>query len=421
MLDARFVRDNIDTVREALKKRGYELALEPFLELEQRRLSHLREADELRAERNRVSEEIAALKRAGKDASAMIARMRSVAQRIKELQEALKALEEESREFLLQLPNLPHESVPLGKDEADNVVLRHWGQPREFDFRPLAHWDLAELHGIVDFQRAARMSGARFSLMKGLGAALERALVNFMLELHTSRGYVEVFPPLLVNAKSMTGTGQLPKFEVELFKTTDGYYLIPTAEVPVTNIHREEILSEEQLPIYYTAYTPCFRREAGSYGKDTRGLIRQHQFNKVELVKFTLPEQSYEELEGLTRDAEEVLRQLGLPYRVVALCTADLGFAAAKTYDLEVWFPAQGRYREVSSCSNFGDFQARRADIRFRRKGRKGTEYVHTLNGSGLAIGRTLAALLENYQNPDGTISIPQVLRPYMGGLEKIG
>jgi seryl-tRNA synthetase len=306
--------------------------------------------------------------------------------------------------------------VPVGKDETENVEVRKWGESHTFDFEPLNHWDIAEVLGIIDFETGAKIAGARFSLMKGAGARLERALMNLMLDCHTSKGYTEVFPPLLVNRESMTGTGQLPKFEMELFRIADPeFYLIPTAEVPVTNIHRGDILREEQLPLNYTAYTPCFRREAGSYGKDVRGLIRQHQFNKVELVKFSKPEDSPAEHEKLTADAEEILQKLGLPYRVIVLCTGDMGFASAKTYDIEVWLPGQGKYREISSCSNFEDFQARRANIRFKRAGKKGTEYVHTLNGSGLAIGRTLVAILENYQQKDGTVIIPDALRPYMG------
>lgn len=346
----------------------------------------------------------------------LIDSMKNIDNVIVRLEEKKRIYEERQTKFLHYLPNIPHESVPVGKDETENVVVRTWGEPKEFDFPPLNHWDIGEMLGIIDFDRAAKIAGARFALMKGAGARLERALMNFMLDLNTSKGYTEVFPPILVNRESMTGTGQLPKFEMELFRVADPeFYLIPTAEVPVTNIHRDEILSEQDLPIYYTAYTPCFRREAGSYGKDTRGLIRQHQFNKVELVKFVKPEDSYNELEKLTSDAEDILQNLGLPYRVVALCTGDLGFSAAKTYDLEVWLPGQQRYREISSCSNFEDFQARRATIRFKREGKKGTEFVHTLNGSGLAIGRTVVAILENYQQKDGSVVIPEALRPYMG------
>ncbi|MGD2079543.1 MAG: serine--tRNA ligase [Nitrospirota bacterium] len=416
MLDIRLIRENTEKVKEALEKRGYGIALGEFLKSEEQRRELLRQSEELRGRRNSVSEEIGRLKKQKEDASSLIAEMKGVSEEIKALDEKLKDLDEETAGFLLGLPNIPDESVPLGKDETENVEVRRWGEPREFDFKPLNHWDLGEMHDIVDFKRASKLAGARFSIMKGLGAKLERALMNFMLDLNTSKGYREVFPPIIVNRESMTGTGQLPKFEAELFRTVDPeLYLIPTAEVPVTNIHRDEILEEADLPVFYTAYTPCFRREAGSYGKDTRGLIRQHQFNKVELVKFVRPEHSGEELERLTADAEDVLRRLDLPYRVVALCTGDLGFAAAKTYDLEVWVPAQGVYREISSCSNFTDFQARRAGIRFRREGKKGTEFVHTLNGSGLAIGRTVVAILENCQQKDGSVVVPEALRPYMG------
>ncbi len=416
MLDARFVRENIELVREALRNRGYDLTLDEFLVLEKRRREVIREVEEMRNRRNVVSERIGTLKKSGGDAAGLIEEMKEVSGRIKALDEELKGLDSGIRDFLLNIPNMPHESVPVGKDEEDNVEVRRYGIPRDFDFEALNHWDVAEPLGIIDFDRASKIAGARFSLMKGPGARLERALMNFMLDLNTSRGYEEVFPPILVNRESMTATGQLPKFEADLFRTADPeLYLIPTAEVPVTNIHRDEILDEEDLPLYYTAYTPCFRREAGSYGKDTRGLIRQHQFNKVELVKFVKPEDSYDELEKLTRDAEYILQRLGLPYRVVVLCTGDLGFSAAKTYDIEVWLPGQGRYREISSCSNFEDYQARRAAIRFRREGRKGTEFVHTLNGSGLAIGRTVVAVIENYQQKDGSVVVPEALRPYMG------
>jgi seryl-tRNA synthetase len=416
MLDARFVRENIDIVKIALEKRNYEIDLSEFLSIEAERLKLLKEAEELRNKRNVVSEEIGKLKRQKQNTDALVAEMKGVSDRIKEIDDMLRGIEEKTELFLLNIPNIPHESVPAGKDETGNVEIRKWCQLRQFDFEPLNHWDIAETLGIIDFETGAKIAGARFSLMKGAGAKLERALMNFMLDVNTSKGYKEIFPPLLVNRESMTGTGQLPKFEAELFRTVDPeFYLIPTAEVPVTNIHRGEILREEQLPIYYTAYTPCFRREAGSYGKDVRGLIRQHQFNKVELVKFTRPEDSYNELEKLTADAEDILQKLGLPYRTVVLCTGDMGFSAAKTYDIEAWLPGQKRYREISSCSNFGDFQSRRANIRFKREGKQGTEFVHTLNGSGLAIGRTLVAILENYQQKDGTVVVPEVLRPYMG------
>lgn len=415
MLDARFVRENIDVLKKALKKRGYEIGLSEFLSLEEDRLRLLKESEELRNKRNVVSEEIGKMKRQGQNANSLVAEMKGVSDRIKEIDEILRGIEEKTGLFLLNIPNISHESVPTGKDETENVEVRKWGTQREFDFEPLNHWDIAETLDIIDFERGAKIAGARFAVMKGLGARLERALMNFMLDLNTSKGYKEIFPPILVNRESMTGTGQLPKFSEELFRTVDPeFYLIPTAEVPVTNIHRNEILREEQLPIYYTAYTPCFRREAGAYGKDTRGLIRQHQFNKVELVKFTKPEDSYNELEKLTADAEDILQKLGLPYRVIVLCTGDMGFSSAKTYDIEVWLPGQQRYREISSCSNFEDFQARRANIRFKREGKKGTEFVHTLNGSGLAIGRTLVAILENYQQKDGTVIVPEALRQYM-------
>ena len=416
MLDARFVRENIDAVKEALNKRGYEFPLSHFLAIDEKRMAFLRDAEELRNRRNVVSEEIGRLKRANADATALLEEMKGVSERIKSLDERLKEVEEETRNLLLTIPNIPDESVPVGKDETENVEIRKWGIPGEFAFEALNHWDIAATLDIIDFDRASKIAGARFSLMKGAGARLERALMNFMLDLNTSKGYTEVFPPVLVNKESMTGTGQLPKFEAELFRIADPeLYLIPTAEVPVTNIHRGEILKEEDLPLYYTAYTPCFRREAGSYGKDTRGLIRQHQFNKVELVKFVKPEDSHAELEKLTNDAEYILQRLGLPYRVIILCTGDMGFSSARTYDIEVWLPGQNKYREISSCSNFGDFQARRADIRFKRTGKKGTEFVHTLNGSCLAIGRTLVAVLENYQQKDGSVIVPEALRQYMG------
>ena len=416
MLDPRFVRDNIDIVKTSLNSRNYKLTLDDFLKFEEERRSLQREADELKNKRNVVSEEIGKMRSQKQDASSLIEEMKGVSDAIKELDEKIKALEEKIEEFLLNVPNIPHESVPIGKDETENIELRKWGEPRQFDFEPLNHWDIGEMLGIIDFERAVKIAGARFSLTKGYGAKLERSLMNFMLDLNTSKGYKEVLPPIIVNKDSMRGTGQLPKFEMELFRIVDPeFYLIPTAEVPVTNIHRNEILNEKELPIYYTAYTPCFRREAGSYGKDVRGLIRQHQFNKVELVKFVKPEDSFNELELLTANAEDILQKLGLPYRVVALCTGDIGFSAAKTYDLEVWLPGQQKYREISSCSNFTDYQARRANIRFRREGKKGTEFVHTLNGSGLAIGRTLVAVLENYQQKDGSVIVPEALRTYMG------
>jgi seryl-tRNA synthetase len=420
MLDIRFVREKTSAVTDALKKRGANASvLDKLLWIESERRTHLGIVENLRQRRNELSEEIGKLKKEGKDASTTLEYAKKISDEIAEKEQHMRGLENQAVHELLLIPNIPHESVPTGKDDADNVEIRSFGEISCFPFNPKNHWEIGENLGILDFERAGKITGARFSLCKGLGARLERALINFMLDLHTNEfGYTEVLPPILVNKDSMTGTGQLPKFEDDLFKIENedrNFYLIPTAEVPVTNIYRNEILKEEELPIYYTACTPCFRREAGSYGKDTRGLIRQHQFNKVELVKFVKPEDSYNELESLTNNAEEVLKRLGLPYRVAALCTGDLGFASAKTYDIEVWFPAQGKYREISSCSNFEDFQARRADIRFRRTGKKGTEFVHTLNGSGLAIGRTFAALLENFQQEDGSVIIPEVLKPYMG------
>ncbi|MGE5173403.1 MAG: serine--tRNA ligase [Betaproteobacteria bacterium] len=426
MLDLRFVRENADAVKAGLARRGVHLDLTEFLALDTKRRAAQQEIEILRRRRNDVSEEIGRLKKAGKPAEDKVTEMRAVGDTITVLENSTREVEDAQRNILLTIPNLPHGSVPDGKDENDNVEIRRWspqgGEPPKFSFEPKPHWDIAEFLDIIDFDRAAKITGARFALYKGLGARLERALVDFMLDLHTSEhGYLEVLPPFMVNKASMTATGQLPKFEEELFKVENGaYYLIPTAEVPVTNIHRDEILPEENLPVLYTAYTPCFRREAGSYGKDTRGLIRQHQFNKVELVKFVSPDDSYEELEKLTRNAEEVLKRLGLAYRVIVLCTGDMGFSSAKTYDIEVWLPAQNKYREISSCSNFEDFQARRGNIRYKPEGSKKTELVHTLNGSGLAVGRTVVAILENFQQPDGSVIIPGVLRPYMGGIEKI-
>jgi len=426
MLDLKFVREHTDQVLAAIGRRGIELDLTAFLALDAERRALQQRVEELRRRRNEVSEEIGRLKKAGQPAEDKVAEMRSVGDTITELESKSREQEEAQRTILLTTPNLPHASVPDGKDENSNVEIRRWslggGEPPSFSFEPKPHWDLAEYLDIIDFDRATKITGARFALYKGMGARLERALISFMLDLHTTEhGYLEVLPPFMVNKASMTATGQLPKFEEELFRVENGaFYLIPTAEVPVTNIHRDEILSEEILPVLYTAYTPCFRREAGSYGKDTRGLIRQHQFNKVELVKFAEPEGSYDELEKLTGHAEEVLKRLGLPYRVISLCAGDLGFSAAKTYDIEVWLPAQNKYREISSCSNFEDFQARRGNIRYKPAGGKKTEFVHTLNGSGLAVGRTVVAILENFQQPDGSIVIPEVLRPYMGGADRI-
>jgi seryl-tRNA synthetase len=421
MLDIKFVRENTDAVLDMIKKRGLELSLDGFLESEKKRREILLEAEELRNRRNVVSEEIGKLKKAKEDASALVAEMKGVGEKIKALEDTLKDHEDGMRDLLLNMPNMLNESVPVGADEDDNVEVRRWGAPREFDFEPLNHWDIAEKLDIIDFERGAKLAGSRFALLKDEAARLERALMNFMLDHNTALGYREVFPPILVNRETMTGTGQLPKFEEDLFRIADpDFLLIPTAEVPVTNIHSGEILKEDELPIHFTAFTPCFRREAGSHGKDTRGLIRQHQFNKVELVKLTKPEDSYDELEKLTADAEDILVKLGLPYRTVVLCSGDIGFAAAKTYDIEVWLPGQGKYREISSCSNCEDFQARRAGIRFKRDGQKKTEFAHTLNGSGLAIGRTLIAILENFQEADGSVTIPEALRPYMGA-DRIG
>jgi len=421
MLDVKFVRENTDSVMEAMRKRRSDISFDGFLKAEEERRAILLKVEELRGRRNTVSEQIGKMKKNKEDASALMEEMKGVSAEIKILDEKLRELDDETKGFLMTVPNVLHESVPEGTDEEDNLEVRKWGEPGKFDFTPMNHWDIAERLDIIDFERASKLSGARFALMKGAGARLERALMNFMLDHNGRAGFTEVFPPVLVTRETMTGTGQLPKFEDDLFRVADPeLFLIPTAEVPVTNIHRDEILGEADLPILYTAYTPCFRREAGSHGKDTRGLIRQHQFNKVEMVKFTTPEDSYAELETLTANAEEILKALGLPFRTVVLCSGDIGFSASKTYDIEVWLPGAGKYREISSCSNFEDFQARRASIRFRREGKKGTEFVHTLNGSGLAIGRTLVAILENYQREDGSVVIPGALRPYMGDMEII-
>ncbi len=422
MLEIKFVRENLSKVKNALAARGQPASLDAFVTHEERRRQILSQIEALRHRRNTVSETVAAMKKSGGDPSALVEQMRGVSSEIKELEKVLSETDAVLSEILLGIPNTPHDSVPEGKDSSDNPVLKAVGTPPVFSFPPKAHWEIGETLGILDFERASRITGSRFPLYFGAGARMERALISFMLDIHIQEnGYREVLPPFIVNRASMTHTGQLPKFAEDLFKLQGwDYYLVPTAEVPVTNIHQEEILDADVLPIRYTAYTPCFRSEAGSYGKDTRGLIRQHQFNKVELVWFTTPETSYETLEILLSDAEKILQRLALPYRVVTLCTGDLGFSAAKTYDIEVWMPAQGVYREISSCSNFEDFQARRAQIRFKKKGQKGTRLVHTLNGSGLAVGRTVAALLENNQQADGSVVLPEVLRPYMGGLEAI-
>lgn len=421
MIDIKLLRETPDVVRDALKNRGSDLDLQAVLDADAERRRLTFEFEQLRAEQNRASDEIARLKRDQQDATEAISAMKEISGRIKELDEARRGMDITVRDLLLAIPNVPDEGVPVGADDSANRVERQWGIPAEFDFKPKDHVALGESLGILDFDCAAKLTGARFCVSRGAGARLERALINLMLDIHTrEHGYMEVLPPFMVNSASMEGTGQLPKFADDLFKIqgTD-YWLIPTAEVPVTNIFRDEILDDEKLPVNYVAYTPCFRSEAGAYGKDTRGMVRQHQFNKVELVKFVRPEDSYRELERLTGNAERILQLLNLPYRVVTLSTGDMGFSAAKTYDIEVWLPGQDKFREISSCSNFLDFQARRANIRFRRQGGK-PEFVHTLNGSGLAAGRTVIAVLENYQHANGTVDIPEVLRPYMGGQKVI-
>ena len=422
MLDLAFVRDNLELVKQKMRERGYADALASFEDFDLKRRQLITKVDELKGVRNRESEKIAALKKQKQAATELIELMRHHGDVIAHKEKEAKELDELVRGILRELPNIQHPSVPVGSSAADNQEIRRWGEPRQFDFEPKAHWDLGPELGILDFERAAKLTGARFAVYQGVGAKLERALANFMLDVHAGEhGYTEVLPPFAVNSASLFGTGQLPKFAGDLFKLegTD-YWLIPTAEVPVTNLYRDETLDAAQLPIKFCAWTPCFRSEAGSYGKDVRGIIRQHQFQKVELVKFALPEDSYDELESLTHDAEVILQRLGLPYRVIVLCTGDLGFASAKTYDIEVWLPSSGEYKEISSCSNFEAFQARRANIRFRRDAGK-SEFVHTLNGSGLAVGRTWLALLENYQQADGSVVIPDVLRPYLGGIERIG
>jgi seryl-tRNA synthetase len=425
MLDAAFVRDHMDDVRAGLRNRGLEpdAELEQIATIETRRRRLIPELEGLKREQNAAGDEVARAKRQGKDASDIFAANKARAQQIRQLEVQVDQVEQQRASLLMTIPNLPHATVPIGRSAEDNVEVRRHGDPRTFEFEPRPHWDLGPALGILDFERATRMSGSRFSVLLGGGARLARALINFMLDLHTrEHGYMEVEPPFLVNAEALRGTAQLPKFEQDLFKIAGEWdlYLIPTAEVPLTNLHRGEILDGRLLPLYYTAYTPCFRSEAGSYGADVRGLIRQHQFDKVELVKFTTPDRSYEELEALTQNAETVLRRLGLPYRTMLLCTGDTGFASAKTYDIEVWLPSQKTYREISSCSNTEAFQARRANIKFRPAGTGKAEFVHTLNGSGLAVGRTLIAIIENYQQADGSVVVPDALRPYMGGLETI-
>jgi seryl-tRNA synthetase len=421
MINPKLLREGKEVIYESLKKRGLTIDIDKIFELDEKRRSLIQEVEKKKNERNKLSDEIAALKRKGVEAFERIEYLRSLGKEIEEAERELKVVESEWEYILLCIPNIPHESVPLGRDENDNKVVKVWGEKPVFNFSPLPHWELGEKLDILDFKRAAKLAGSRFTLYKSYGALLERALINFMLDLHTKEhGYVEVLPPFMVNRQTMTGTGQLPKFEEDLFKIEGlDYFLIPTAEVPVTNIYSDEILKEDDLPIKFCSYTPCFRKEAGAHGKDTRGLTRQHQFNKVELVKFAKPEESYEELESLLLDAEDVLKRLNIHYRVSLLCTGDLGFASSKTYDIEVWLPGQNIYREISSCSNFEDFQARRAKIRYRKKNGR-VELVHTLNGSGLAVGRTVMAVMENYQTEDGSIIIPEVLRPYMHGISKI-
>lgn len=415
MLDVKFVVENADLVKAAMKTRSGEYDVDIVLELDRQRREILKEVEALKAERNRESAQVAALKREKKDASEIIARMKEVGDKIKALDDELGPVESGLRMAMLSIPNIPDKTVPIGKDDTENVEIRKFMEPTKFDFEPKAHWDLGDSLNILDPATAAKITGTRFTVYRGLGARLERAIFNFMLDTHTANGYTEIFPPFMVNRDSMTGTGQLPKFEEDAYavKNTD-YFLIPTAEVPVTNMHRGEVIDAEKLPYYYCAYTACFRGEAGSAGRDTRGLIRQHQFNKVELVKFTMPENSWDELESLTHEAELILQKIGLPYRVVCLSTGDLGFSSAKTYDIEVWLPSYNRYVEISSCSNFVDYQARRMNIKYRTRDGK-TGFVHTLNGSGLAVGRTTAAILENFQNADGSVRVPDVLVPYMG------
>lgn len=421
MLDIKRIRMNPDEVLKALEKRHGNFPIDQVLELDEERRKTLVQVEDMKSEQNRVSKEIPMLKKEGKDVSGIFEEMKSLSEKVKELDSKVKEIDEQLKNFLLQIPNTPHESVVEGKSDEDNIEIKKNGEPKEFNFEPKAHWDLGTELGVLDFERATKIAGARFSVFRGKGARLERAIINFMLDVHTEKhGYMEMATPYMVNRDSMFGTGQLPKFEEDMFYLpSKDFFLVPTAEVPLTNLLRDEILKEEELPIYFTAYTPCFRQEAGSAGRDTRGLIRNHQFDKVEMVKFAHPDKSYEELETLTDNAEEILRQLKIPYRVVMLSTGDLGFSSAKTYDVEVWMPSYGRYVEISSCSNFEDYQARRANLRFRNENGK-VEYLHTLNGSGLAVGRTFAAILENYQEEDGSVVIPEVLRKYMGGMEKI-
>lgn len=421
MLDIRAIRSNPEEIKRKLARRGQEFRIDDILKLDEERRQVIFEVEELKSRKNKVSEEVAKLKKAKQDAEAMVLEMREVSEKIKEMDERVRVLDEEITGILMTIPNTPYDGIPDGSSDADNVEIRKYGEPTKFEYEPKAHWDIGVDLNILDFETAGKVTGARFTFYRGLGAKLERALINFMLDTHTENGYTEILPPFMVHRRSMMGTGQLPKFEEDAFKVQNtDYFLVPTAEVPVTNMYREQILDGKTLPIKHTAYTACFRAEAGSAGRDTRGLIRQHQFNKVELVKFANPENSYEELEKLTEDAERILKLLKLPYRVVCLCAGDIGFSSAKTYDLEVWMPSYGRYVEISSCSNFEDFQARRADIKFRPEPKEKPRFIHTLNGSGLAVGRTVAAILENFQQGDGSVVIPEVLRPYMAGLDRI-
>lgn len=416
MLDIKTLRNEPDKIRQALKNRNNDLDITPAIELDLQRREILAEVEQMKAKQNEITKQIPQMKKAGESTDAVFAEMKELSGEIKELDAKVSEIDEQMRGYMLRIPNIPNDSVPVGKDDSENVEMRRWGEPRKFDFDAKAHWDIGTDLDILDFDRGAKISGTRFTVYRGLGARLERSVIQYFLNTHTANGYTEIFPPYMVNRASMTGTGQLPKFEEDAFKVANnGYFLIPTAEVPVTNLHRDEILDGTKLPVKYCAYSACFRAEAGSAGRDTRGLIRQHQFNKVELVKFSEPEKSYEELESLTHDAEMLLQGLGIPYRVVTLSTGDLGFSSAKTYDIEVWMPSYGRYVEISSCSNFEDYQARRANIKYRKNPKDKAQFVHTLNGSGLAVGRTVAAVLENFQNADGSVTVPEALRPYMG------
>ncbi|MFQ7290940.1 MAG: serine--tRNA ligase [Monoglobales bacterium] len=422
MLDIKILRQEPERIKEALKKRNNDLDITPAIELDKKRRALLQEAEQKKAQQNAISKKIPAMKKAGEDTAPIFAEMKELSNEIKGYDEQVREIDEELRNFMLRIPNIPNDSCPVGKDDSENVEVRRWGEPRKFDFEFKPHWDLGTDLDILDFERGTKIAGTRFTVYKGLGSRLERSVIQYFLNSHTEEnGYTEIFPPYMVNRASMTGTGQLPKFEEDAYNVKNNdFFMIPTAEVPVTNLHRDEILDGTKLPIKYCAYSACFRAEAGSAGRDTRGLIRQHQFNKVEMVKFAHPDHSYEELESLTNDAERLLQGLGLPYRVVCLSTGDLGFSSAKTYDLEVWMPSYGKYVEISSCSNFEDYQARRANIRFKDSPKDKAQFVHTLNGSGLAVGRTVAAIMENYQNADGSITIPEALVGYMGGRDKI-